>query len=80
MSTEAEARHHKAETDRLGGDWQPTMELRRFDDTHKLTNPRLQQRWVRIIGFKPAEYEWRDVPLVWEPARTVVSDEPAGDR
>lgn len=49
-------------------EWRATLEFRRFDDTDKLTSPRLQQRWVRIIGFKPAEYEWRDVPLVWEPA------------
>lgn len=48
-------------------DWRPTLELRRFDETDKLTNPRLQQRWIRIIGFREPEYEWRDVPLVWWP-------------
>lgn len=54
--------------ERSMSEWRPTLELRRFDDTGKLTNPRLQQRWIRIVGFEPAEYEWRDVPLVWEPA------------
>lgn len=42
-------------------DWQPTCELRRYDDTPKLVNPRLQQKWVR-----GDETEWRDIPLVWE--------------
>jgi hypothetical protein len=50
------------------GEWSPTLELRRYDETDKLTNPRLQQRWFRVIGEEPVEYEWRDVPLVWEPA------------
>lgn len=47
--------------------WTPTMELRRYDDTEKLTGPRLQQRWVRRAGLRKIEHEWRDVPLVWEP-------------
>jgi hypothetical protein len=54
-------------------DWFQTTEFRRFDDTPKLTNPRLQQRWqrYRIENYWRAEdqFEWRDVPLVWEPAR-----------
>lgn len=57
-------------------EWFPTIELRRFDDTSKLTNPRLQQRWCRIVGFEPAEYEWRDVPLVWEPPGKRVMEAP----
>jgi hypothetical protein len=42
-------------------EWQLTSELRRFDDTGKLTNPRLQQKWIR-----GEEVEWRDVPLIWD--------------
>ena len=53
-------------------DWQPSTHLRRFDDTPKLTNPRLQQRWCKarfnehgqLCGW---EFQWRDVPVVWEP-------------
>ncbi len=50
-------------------EWTPTLELRRYDDTEKLTGPRLQQQWYRVVGHPYAvrEYEWRDVPLVWEP-------------
>jgi hypothetical protein len=53
-------------------DWTPTCELRRYDDTAKLTNPRLQQKWrctqpVDSNGYHTGYvYEWRDVPLVWE--------------
>lgn len=44
--------------------WEPTCELRRFDDTPKLTGPRLQQKWVEVHGT--GRMEWRDVPLVWK--------------
>lgn len=50
-------------------EWTQTLELRRFDDTDKLTSPRLQQRWINIAVEGAPEYEWRDVPLVWEPRR-----------
>ncbi len=68
----------------LGADelaWVATVNLRRFDNTGKLTDPRLQQEWT--CGDKR---EWRDVPLVWIPKRDRVWDdkrkmyvEPDGD-
>lgn len=51
-------------------DWKPTCDLRRFDDTPKLTGPRLQQKWVRMAGNDVCEEAWRDVPLVWKRQRT----------
>lgn len=51
-----------------------TNELRRFDDTDKLTNPRLQQKWITADGRE----EWRDVPLVWEPRMCDDSRPPEG--
>ena len=62
-------------------EWEPTSELRRFDDTPKLTGPRLQQKWRKEVP--PArglygvgyEYEWRDVPLVWKPAPESVAED-----
>ena len=55
-------------------EWEPTMELRRYDDTPKLTNPRLQQKWRQVrpasVSFQmfhdEVVYEWRDVPLFWD--------------
>lgn len=41
--------------------WQPTCELRQFDDTPKMVNTRLQQKWRR-----GDEFEWRDIPIVWD--------------
>lgn len=54
-------------------DWQPTCELRRYDDTDKMTNVRIQQKWVR-----GEEEEWRDLPLVWDKGGS--SDEQAFSR
>lgn len=55
-----------------GNAWEPTLELRWFDKTDKLTSPVLQQRWRRLKQTNYGttlqaeyEYEWRDVPLVW---------------
>lgn len=42
--------------------WKLTNELRRFDETDKLTDPRLQQKWICL---ETGDVEWRDVPLVW---------------
>lgn len=42
--------------------WKQTCDLRRFDDTYKLSSPRLQQKWVCLDNGKE---EWRDIPLVW---------------
>jgi hypothetical protein len=46
-------------------EWQPTSHLRKYDNTAKLTNPRLQQLWRN-----GSQEEWRDVPLVWEPDKS----------
>lgn len=45
-------------------EWFPTCHMRTFDNTPKLTNPRLQQMWKQESG---AATEWRDVPLVHHP-------------
>lgn len=56
-------------------DWEPTCILRRFDDTDKLTNSRLQQQWKRnvyhmvhdgMFSLTDTQFEWRDVPLEWD--------------
>lgn len=47
-------------------DWEPTCQLRRYDDTPKLTNPRLQQLWQKREGAATVVQEWRDVPLIWD--------------
>lgn len=48
--------------------FEPTLELRRYDDSPKLTNTRLQQLWRRPLDHLGVAYEyvWRDVPLAWD--------------
>jgi len=46
--------------------WEPTYHIRRYDNSYKLTNPRLQQLWVSNTDSGEPLSEWRDVELVWE--------------
>lgn len=51
------------EEDRGVGEWRPTMDLRWFDDTPKLVDTRLQQRWSnQATGAS----EWRVIQFVHE--------------
>lgn len=54
--------------------WKPTCELRRYDDTSKLTNPRLQQKWERWADGIYRGSEWRDIPLVWNKSLATADD------
>lgn len=56
--------------------WKPTCELRRYDNTYKLTDPRLQQKWERWADGIYRDAEWRDVPLVWEKPADTIDDQP----